>query len=47
MKHFQVLILFTLISIHANANNYTIYCIKDDKGMECNTLFTVIQKIDI
>ena len=47
MKHFQVLIVFVLISTFANANNYTIISKKDDKGVECNTLLTVIQKIDI
>ena len=47
MKHFQVLIVFALISTCPNANNYTINSTKDDKGVECNTLFTVIQKIDI
>ena len=39
--------MFTLISTFANANNYTINCTKDDKGVECNTLLTVIQKIDL
>ena len=47
MKHFQVLIVFTLISTFANANNYTINHTQDDKGVECNTLLTVIQKIDL
>ena len=47
MKHFQVLIVFTLISTFANANNYTINSTKDDKEVECNTLLTVIQKIDV
>ena len=47
MRHFQVLIVFTLISTYANANNYTINSTKDDKRVECNTLLTVIQKIDI
>ena len=47
MKHFPVLIVFTLISTFANANNYTINRTKDDKGVECNTLLTVIQKIDL
>ena len=31
----------------ANANNYTINHTKDDKGVEYNTLLTVIQKIDL
>ena len=39
--------MFTLVSTYANANNYTINITKDDKGVECNTLFTVIQKIDV
>ena len=39
--------MFTLISTFANANNYTINRTKDDKGVECNTLLTVIQKIDL
>ena len=39
--------MFALISTYANANNYTINITKDDKEVECNTLFTVIQKIDI
>ena len=47
MKHFRVLIVFAFISTFANANNYTINSTKDDKGVECNTLLTVIQKIDI
>ena len=47
MKHFQVLIVFALMSTFANANNYSINSTKDDKGVECNTLLTVIQKIDI
>ena len=47
MKYFPVLIVFALISIFANANNYTINHIKDDKGVECNTLLTVILKIDL
>ena len=47
MKHFQVLTVFTLISTYANVNNYTINSTKDDKGVELNTLLTVIQKIDI
>ena len=33
MKHFQVLIVFALISTFANANNYTINHTKDDKGV--------------
>ena len=47
MKHFSVLIVFTLISTFMNANNYTINHTKDDKGVECNTLLTVLQKIDL
>ena len=47
MKYFPVLVVFTLLSIFANANNYTINCAKDDKGVECNTLLTVIPKIDL
>ena len=47
MKHFPVLIVFALISTFANVNNYTINHIKDDKGVECNTLLTVTQKIDL
>ena len=47
MKNFPVLIVFTLISIFANSNNYTIKHTKDDKGVECNTLLTVIPKIDL
>ena len=47
MKHFPVLIVFALISTFANANNYTVNCTKDDKGVKCNTLLTVIQKIDL
>ena len=39
--------MFTLLSTNANVNNYTINSTKDEKGVECNTLFTVIQKIDI
>ena len=47
MKYFPVLIVFALISIFANANNYTINHTKDDKGVKCNTLLTVILKIDL
>ena len=47
MKHFQVFIVFTLTNTFANINNYTINHTKDDKGVECNTLLTVIQKIDL
>ena len=47
MKYFPILIVFALISIFANANNYTINHTKDDKGVECNTLLTVILKIDL
>ena len=47
MKYFQVLTVFALISTYANVNNYTINSTKDDKGVELNTLLTVIQKIDI
>ena len=43
IRHFPVLIVFALISTFANANNYTINHTKDDKGVECNTLLTVIQ----
>ena len=47
MKYFPVLIVFALVSIFANAKNYTINHTKDDKGVECNTLLTVIPKIDL
>ena len=47
MKYFPALMVFGLISIFANANNYTINHTKDDKGVECNTLLTVILKIDL
>ena len=47
MKYFLVLIVFTLKSTFANANNYTINCTKDDERVECNTLVTVILKIDL
>ena len=39
--------MFALKSTIANANDYTINHTKDDKGVECNTLLTVIQKIDV
>ena len=39
--------MFALRSTFANANNYKINHAKDDKGVECNTLLTVIQKIDL
>ena len=39
--------MFALISIFANENNYTINHTKDDKGVECNTLLTVIPKIGL
>ena len=47
MKYFPVLIVFALISIFSNANNYTINHTKDDKGVECNTLLTVIPSRDL
>ena len=47
MKYFPVLIVFALISIFVNTNNYTVNCTKDDKQVECNTLLTVIPKIDL
>ena len=39
--------MFTLINIYANANNYTINHTKNHKGVECNTLLTVIPNIDL
>ena len=47
INYFPVLIVLALISIFANANNFSINHIKDDKGMECNALLTVILKIDL